>query len=237
MTQEYLSVANSPVLWLASAPLVIMVFVQAALFSKRAIDTAQKMGISGSSCLKAMRAGMVTAIGPAVAALIMMVGMMSVLGAPISWQRLSVVCAAAGELIHAGLGAQAMGTALGAPDFGLKAYSAAVWAMAFFSVAWIPVLVFTPYMKQAQSRIEKYDPNIMALITTAAMLGITSFMTVQNSLQGSPYIVAAVSAGLASLGFARLVQTGPQWAWLKEYNMGLAMIVGMVCAAIWTSLS
>ena len=117
---NYLSIANSPIMWLSCFPLVLLVLCQAVLYTRRAFATAVKMGISKSDCVKAFRAGMISAIGPSVAVFIMMVGLMSAVGSPVSWMRLSVMGAAAGEMINAGLGAQAVGIAQGAIDEAVK---------------------------------------------------------------------------------------------------------------------
>jgi len=198
---DYLSIANSPIMWLSCFPLVLLVLCQAVLYTRRAFATAVKMGISKSDCVKAFRAGMISAIGPSVAVFIMMVGLMSAVGSPVSWMRLSVMGAAAGEMINAGLGAQ----------------------------AWIVVLVFIPQMNKVQVKVEKYDKNLMTLISTASMLGIMSYMTMENCLTGLPMIVACVSASLCMVGLSRTVKKLP---WLREYHMGIAMIVGIVCAPV-----
>lgn len=132
-------------------------------------------------------------------------------------------------MINAGLGAQAVGSALGAADFGIRAYAAALWGMSLFSVAWIVVLVFIPQMNKVQVKVEKYDKNLMTLISTASMLGIMSYMTMENCLTGLPMIVACVSASLCMVGLSRTVKKLP---WLREYHMGIAMIVGIVCAPV-----
>lgn len=96
---------------------------------------------------------------------------MSAVGSPVSWMRLSVWAAAAAEMINAGLRRAGRGRALGAADFGIRAYAAALWGMSLFSVAWIVVLVFIPQMNKVQVKVEKYDKNLMTLISTASHAG------------------------------------------------------------------
>ena len=91
------------------------------------------------------------------------------------------------------------------------------------------VLVFIPQMNKVQVKVEKYDKNLMTLISTASMLGIMSYMTMENCLTGLPMIVACVSASLCMVGLSRTVKKLP---WLREYHMGIAMIVGIVCAPV-----
>ena len=58
----------------------------------------------------AFRTGLITAIGPSIAVFIVMVGMMSVVGGPVTWLRLAVIGAAPTELTAATIGAEAVGS-------------------------------------------------------------------------------------------------------------------------------
>ncbi len=62
-----------------------------------------------------------SAVGPSIAVLIVMVGMISMVGAPISWLRLSVIGAAPTELTAATVGSQAYGVEFGSPDYDIMA--------------------------------------------------------------------------------------------------------------------
>lgn len=91
-------IINNPVLWLICSVTVFIVALQAGLFVRLALRNAQSFGLSREKCFKAFRIGMVTAFGPSLGILIVMVGLMTVLGEPLTWMRLSMIVSAANEL-------------------------------------------------------------------------------------------------------------------------------------------
>ena len=98
-------IINNPVLWLICSVTVFIVALQAGLFVRLALRNAQSFGLSREKCFKAFRIGMVTAFGPSLGILIVMVGLMTVLGEPLTWMRLSMIVSAANELTAAQIGA------------------------------------------------------------------------------------------------------------------------------------
>lgn len=96
--KEYLKIANDPILWLMCLPVVVLVAVQAVIFTKRAFQTAHIVKLTKEECWHAFRVGAISAIGPAIAVFIVMLGMMAVVGAPVTWMRLAIIGAAPTEL-------------------------------------------------------------------------------------------------------------------------------------------
>ena len=43
---DYLEIANSPVMWAACTPAIVLVLVQAAMFTKKAMKDGKRMGIT-----------------------------------------------------------------------------------------------------------------------------------------------------------------------------------------------
>ncbi|BCV24069.1 hypothetical protein kuro4_08420 [Gelria sp. Kuro-4] len=121
MSPKILQIANGFGVWVLAALTVSMVLVQAVLYTRLAYTTADKIGYAREKCRQAFRTGLVTAIGPSIAIFIVMVGMMSVVGGPITWLRLSVIGAAPTELTAATVGAQARGVEFGGADYDLLA--------------------------------------------------------------------------------------------------------------------
>ena len=62
---DYLKIANSPLMWLAVLPAVLLTFVQAALFTKRAMKTGPKIGLTKEQMKNAVTASAAASIGPA----------------------------------------------------------------------------------------------------------------------------------------------------------------------------
>ena len=84
-------IINSPLLWAICSITVMVVVAQAVLYYRLARKNASDMGVTDENCRKAFKVGAITAIGPALSILIVMVGLMAVLGNPLTWMRLSVM--------------------------------------------------------------------------------------------------------------------------------------------------
>lgn len=127
--ENYLKVANDPILWLMCLPLVLIVGIQAIIFTRKALATGKTVKLSREEGIKAFRVGAIAAIGPSLSVLVVMLGMMAVVGAPITWLRLSIIGSAPAELAAAAMGAQAMGVEFGSPQYDVTAFASSVWTM------------------------------------------------------------------------------------------------------------
>ena len=67
-------------IWLSVFIMILIVVLQSAFFLKTAIKEAKTIGISGEKRKAAMRAACITAIGPSMSPVIMMLAMSTVLG-------------------------------------------------------------------------------------------------------------------------------------------------------------
>ena len=88
------TVANATGVWIAAAPIVLLTLLQACLYYRQVFHAAETVDLDKRQLQKAFKTGAITAIGPVIAIFIIMVGLMSVIGAPMAWMRLSVVGAA-----------------------------------------------------------------------------------------------------------------------------------------------
>lgn len=87
MTQEYSSMANSIIMWLACAPGVLIVLFQAYLFFRRSKKDALRVGLTEKQVKAAIRSATVTSIGPCFVMLTAMLSLMLYVGAPLAWLR------------------------------------------------------------------------------------------------------------------------------------------------------
>lgn len=231
---NYLDVANSPVMWLASVPIVIVVLIQAILYTKKAFLAASKIGIPKSDCIKAFRTGMISAIGPAVSIFIVMIGLMAAVGSPVAWMRLSIMGSAAAEMLNAGFGAQALGITMGTAEYDLRAYTASVWGMSLFTFGLLPIFFFTHRMEKVKNKITNNNSDILILISTACMLGIMTYMTASNAMKNTGMFAAALGSVIATY---ILILLSKKYKWINEYQLGIAMIVGLICASIFSGVT
>ncbi|MBP2666543.1 MAG: hypothetical protein H6Q76_1523, partial [Firmicutes bacterium] len=137
------SVMNSPGMWIASSFMVLVVLVQSALFMREGFKAANKLGMPRSECIKGMRAAMITAIGPSLAPVVILLALLAVLGGPTTWMRMNDIGAARTELAMSALATKVYGVEMRSAAFDLKAFSYAIWGMAMNNAGWMLVaLIF-----------------------------------------------------------------------------------------------
>lgn len=235
---NYLTIANSYYLWLACLPLLIIVLFQAIIFSNKAKASAKIVGLSDYDVKKAFRIGMTSSIGPALGVFIVMLGLMSVIGGPLAWMRLAIIGAASTELAAAQLAAKAQGLDLSSADYGLINFANATWVMALNGSAWLFVSgLFADKMNILTNKISSGDPAKLGILMATAMSGAFGFLfsnEIVKSLKfvngkNYPAIAAAVSSAVLMIVFEKL---GNKYPKIKEYSLGIVMLLAMAIAMI-----
>lgn len=228
--KEYLKIANDPILWLMCLPVVIIVAIQAIIFSKRAFEAADSVELTKKEAKDAFRIGAVSAIGPAVAVFVVMLGMMAVVGGPMTWLRLSVIGAAPTELAASTMGANAMGVEFGGEGYGVLEYANSVWAMTLNGIGWLLFVgLFTHKLDGLRNKISKGDSKLTGEIGGAATLGAMAYLVGGHLLAGGANLISALAAGVGMILLVKLAEKYPK---LGEYNLGIAMVIGMVAGVI-----
>lgn len=241
MNHDVLRIANEKGLWLIAASIVAVVVLQALLYVRLSFKVADELDYSKDKCKGAFKAGVISAIGPSIAVFIVMVGMMSVVGTPITWLRLSVIGAAPTELTAATVGAQAAGVQFGSPEYDIYALSVSFWTMAINGTGWLLITaLFTHKLENIRLKIGGGNSVWLGILSIAAAVGCFGYLNA-NTLNG---VIKSVVASAPSA-------TGPAWAlfggmismilisrvakkvtWLQEYTLGIAMLIGMAVAVI-----
>lgn len=241
MSPEVLAVANSKVLWVISFAIVSVVLIQSLLFARLSFKVAGELNYPNEKCREALKTGLISAIGPSIAIFVVMVGMMSVVGTPITWLRLSIIGAAPTELTAATVGAQAAGVEFGSPEYDLYVLSSSFWTMAINGTGWLLVTaLFTHKLEDIRIKIGGGNPVWLGILSLAAALGAFGYMNINiivgairnmsNAVPGSAGSIYAIVAGLFSMILVtKVAQTRP---WLREYTLGIAMLCGMLVAAV-----
>jgi hypothetical protein len=246
MNPEVLSVANARGLWVISIAIVIIVLFQSLLYVKLSFRVAGELSYPREKCREALRVGMVSAIGPSIAVFIVMVGMMSVVGTPITWLRLSVIGAAPTELTAATVGAQAAGVEFGSPDYDLSTLAVSFWTMAVNGTGWLLVTaLFTHKLEDIRLKIGGGDTKWLGILSVAAALGCFGYLNsntlvgvIKNMQRGAPNAMgpayALITGLVAMVAVSKLSKTQ---TWLREYTLGIAMLAGMLVAAALVTLA
>jgi hypothetical protein len=230
LNEEILKIANGTGIWLVASITVLIAVIQAVLYTKLANKTAKKIGMEEATCKKAFKTGLVTAIGPSVAVFIIMVGMMSVIGGPLSWLRLSIIGSAPTELTAAKVGAEAAGVTFGGPDYDKMALATSWLTMTLNGVGWLLFVgLFTSKLQTIRSKVSGNDTKWLAVLSGAAMLGVFGYLNSGDIKKGGTSLIAVIVGGISMVILLKIAEKVPK---IKEYTLGFAMLCGMIAAVI-----
>ena len=233
--QDYLSIANSGLMWAAvSVPMAVMA-VQVYLLLTRSLKDGKRMGIKNEQIKSAVIASATASVGPSVSILAGMVSLMVMMGAPIAWMRLSYIGAVMYEMTSADVGAQAVGVAFEQSSMTAEAYANGVWAMTLGSICWIIVAgLFTHKIDFLRTKLAGGDSKALPIITAAATLGCYCSLTFDKM-----YPVAVENKNIyAVIGGALTILALSTWnkkrkaKWVSNWSATIAMVIGVACACI-----
>ena len=234
MLEETLKVANEFGLWICAFAMVALVVVQSTLYTRLASKTAKEINFPQKNVRRAFRTGIITGFGPALGSFIVMIAMMAVVGAPITWMRLSIIGSASTELTASTIGAEAAGFELGAANFSLEGLAVIFFTMAVNGCGWLLVAaLLTGRMDAVRHKIAGGDAKWLPILTTAATVGVYANMSAQKAVAGIGPLVACAGGAVTML---IMIQVAKKVKCLKEYKMGISLIMGTVLAAIVTEL-
>lgn len=227
--EEILKISNAPALWLICGVLVAWVCVQAFLFVRLSYKEARFINYPTSNLKRAVGNGMVTSIGPALAGVVVMISMMAVVGGPLTWQRLSIIGAAQTELAAANVGAQAMGTELGAAGFDVTTLALVFLIMAINGCGWLLMTtVCTSSMEKVRLKLSGGDMAWLGLLSAGATIGLFANFSAQRLLGGKGQFAAVIVGFAAQWVLDNLV--APKFPKIKGYNIAIALILGILVA-------
>ena len=219
---DYVKISNSSILWLLCGITVFISLLQAILYMRMAKKTAVRANIPDSIPKKAFRVGLISAIGPALGVFIVMVGLMSSIGGPLAWLRLSIIGAAPTELTAA---------TLGGAGFTLTVMAVSWFTMTLNGAGWlVSTGVITPALEKVRDKISGGDGKWLVVLSGACSLGIFGYLNVNEISKGAGG-TAAVLGGIFSMMFLAKFLV-PKFPKLREYTLGIAMIIGMACAIV-----
>lgn len=233
MDPKILEIANGVGVWITAVFIVVVVVVQAILYTKLAYKTADQIGMEKETCDTALRVGMITAIGPVVAVFIVMVGLMAVIGGPLAWMRLSIIGAAPTELTAATVGAEAAGVQFGGPDYDLQALATSWWTMAVNGIGWLLLVgLFTPKLEVIREKVGGGDTTWLAVLSGAATLGIFGYLNSADVVKGGSNLIAVIVGAIVMILLGVATDKMPKLRPVKEYSLGIAMLIGVALATM-----
>ena len=218
---NYLEIANSFWLWLATGAAVAVVFVQAFLFARKSYGEGLELGLTRQQMNDAIKSSAITALGPSFVVLSSMIALLVSVGGPMAWMRLSFI------------GTQAVGVTVGQDPMTLMAFASAVWTMTLGSIGWILVATFSAdKMDRVQQKFSGNDTALMGVIATAAVLAAFGANSATHLVALNKNTVSCVAGGLIMLILGPLADR-KNIKWLREWALFFALMGGMLVAVLW----
>ncbi|MEW9671296.1 DUF5058 family protein [Ammoniphilus sp. 3BR4] len=225
--EEVMRLANSTPVWIISSIVVSIVIFQALIFLRIASKTAPSIGMTQEETKRAVRTGFISSLGPSFGIVVVIISLIAVLGGPFTLMRIGIIGSAATELTAAGIGANAYGTELNSPDFGMQAFTTVIWTMCLGGTGWLFFAALaTKSLGKVEKKIVSKNAKMMTIVSTAAMLGAFAYLASQQMVKGYGEAVTAIVSGLTMmviLSFAN--KRGIRW--LSEWALGISLVLGL----------
>lgn len=237
--KDYLSVANSPLMFILCGVVILYVIVQSLFFMYRAWKQGKALGMKQETLKSTIISSALFSIVPSIPILIVLVMLMSVLGNYFPWLRLSVIGSSSYENVAANIAARSFGL-LSYTDEGynLSIFLSTMWAMSI-CILYEPLLVIfgTKSLNKGMDNLKKSKPIIYNLLIDGIFIALMGWFC-------APYLtywtedpktvlslVALVSAGIFALIFNWMAKkTGKRF--LNEMSFPGGMLMGMLGAYI-----
>ena len=211
--------------WITCSLAVLITLIQAILFYRLARKTGDALNIPTYRQKQAFKIGIINGIGPSLAVLFSLFGLMSIIGSPMSWMRLSMIGSAATELGAANIAADSANINIAEGDYGVKDLALFWAAMALNGMGWIIfVLIFANKLSFFRDKIGKGSEVWLAIFSTGAMLAIFGYLMSSDLTRGWTEVFVACSGALVAIVVSLAAKKYPA---LQEYTIGLAVIVGV----------
>lgn len=227
---DILAVANSPILWVFALGVFVIILIQTFLYMRAARAAAPGIGMDRRELNTAFRAGAVASVGPSLAVVVVAIALLALFGTPAVLARIGLIGSAAFETGAAEIAAQTAGASLSGEGYTQQVFALAFIAMNLGGAGWmLATLVFTPILQKGSAKLSDVNPVVMTVIPAAAILGAFAGLTFAEFPKSNVHVVTALVSGgtmLILLLVARLLRAD----WLREWALGISIVVGLVGA-------
>ena len=232
MNEQYMQIANSPIMWVACGIPLLWVIVQAVVYYRRSKSDGLKMGITEIQIKHATKSASIASIGPCFVMITTMLSLMLNVGAPLAWLRVDFIGSVSYELTGAQMTADAMGIELGGAGMNADFLCAAAIVMTTGCVAWIIFTVlFADKMEKVNMVMAGGNKALIPALGAGAVIGCYSSLTVDRVFPIGPQLWAIiVSGGLMMIMTAYNKKAKKQW--IRDWGTSICMVSGMVCATV-----
>lgn len=227
-------IANGPWIWICGFISVSIGVFQAAYFMRKAVRVLEKHGgYERRDIISMVRGAAITAFGPIMAEIFVMIALVMAISAGFTWQREGIgVGSVFYELLMATNAGTAAGEEFGTAAFGIIGFATAILVANVSCMGWpLGAAFFTRYLGPIREKIGGGDKAFLAVIAICATLGVFGFYAAARLLKGGGISVAVIAGMLLAMFFFKLADwiNRPR---LKEWALGLAMFGGMIIAKL-----
>jgi hypothetical protein len=144
--------------------------------------------------------------------------------------RIGLVGSAATEAASASLAAGTMGAQLGDSSYTQAVFVVAFMAMSLSGAGWmLATLILTPILRRGDTKLRKVNPALMAIVPAAALIGAFASLGIAE-LGKTPVHILSVIVSAVTMGACILLAKKTSANWLREWGLGISIIVGLVAA-------
>lgn len=234
---NYLSIANSNLLFIMVSIVIAVVFIQSAVFFIIAWKRGTAIGLTRKKMIDAVKSSAIFSIVPSLPILLALVAMVPVLGLPFPWLRLGVIGSAPYELLAANIGAQSMGVeGLGQSGYTADVFINSMWIMSL-GILWSPVifLIFAKRMQKGMSNMKKSDSKWLEILIASLFFGMLSVFIGQPIVNGGIQLATIITSAAIMFMLTAVIRKF-QIEWLGNFSLSISMISSMAMAIFYSRL-
>lgn len=236
---HYLDVANSPIVFILCAVVILVVAVQAILFIRKGLKRGRELGMSETTLKKAITNSVMLSIVPSLPIIVMMLALSVPLGKYFPWLRLSIVGSAVYEGTAANVAAQSQGLAdISDPGMTPNVFVVVMFVMTIgiiwgivFNILFMNQL--DKFSQKAKQSGSTFVPVFSAALFTAML--ITLSMPYVANARNLESIVAFVTAGLTTILCNYLAKRFNK-PLINDFSLPIALIVGMASVIVYAQI-
>lgn len=225
---------NSSILWILCGVCLAVVCTQTAIFIRKGWKASLEKGVDPAVLKKVVTSSILTTIVPTLPTLIVLLSLCPVLGQPLPWFRLSVIGSPGYESGVAAFTLSAFGDSMTVDGFGVESFAGVVAVATFASciaIAFANVLIKP--ISMGFNKIKSSSIAIFSLVGVCCLTALTSSMAAEYGLANLTGFVVLIASMIAAIAVIKLSNklkiTNPKMALLKDFNLPIGIIVGLIC--------
>lgn len=246
---NYLSQVNAPTLYLMVGAILTFVTAMCIFFLVRSYKVGIAIGMDKTVLKKTIRNSAIFTILPSVGILVGVLALSGVLGAPLSWMRLSVVGALQYELNVADIAAKALGLKELALEYmSVEVYTtiSLVMTVGILGGGLLSIFTLGRYLKKFQNKPKKVEnnspdtpkkkkSNLGNIAMVAMFIGLcTAYISsyIGGFVSDTTNYLPLLTAGVAAAVMAVFTSLAKRFKWIENFDVALSMLIAMAAAVL-----